>query len=138
MPERTLILVKPDGVHRGLIGAIIGRFEARGLRVAALKMLRFDRELARKHYAEHVEMPFYPPLEDFITSGVCVAMVLEADDAIAMARNMVGATNHLNAAPGTIRGDWAYSGRENLVHASDSLESAAREIPLFFAEEEIL
>jgi len=138
MPERTLVLVKPDGVRRGLIGAIISRFEARGFRVAALKMLQFDRELARKHYAEHVDRSFYPPLEDFITSGPCVAMVLEADDAIDMARNMMGATNHLNAAPGTIRGDWAYSGRENLVHGSDSPESVAREIPLFFAEDEIL
>ena len=114
-----------------------GRFEARGLRLAALKMLRFDRALAQSHYTEHVDKPFYPPLEDFITSGPCVAMVLEADDAIAMARAMMGATNHLNAAPGTIRGDWAYSGRENLVHGLDSPESAAREIPLFFTEEEI-
>ena len=137
MAERTLVLVKPDGVRRRLIGEIIRRFEARGLKIAGLKMLHFDVALARRHYAGHVAKPFYPGLETFITSGPCVALVLEGADVIAMVRSMMGATRHLDAAPGTIRGDFAFSTTENLVHGSDSPASAEREIPLFFREDEL-
>jgi nucleoside-diphosphate kinase len=137
MAERTLVLVKPDGVRRRLIGEIIARFEARGLKIAALKMLRFDKDLAQRHYVDHVSKPFYPGLEAFITSGPCVAMVIEGTDVIAMVRTMMGATSHLATAPGTIRGDFAFSTTENLVHGSDSPASAEREIPLFFDQSEI-
>jgi len=137
MAERTLVLVKPDGVRRHLIGEIVRRFEVRGLKIAGLKMLRFDTALARRHYAEHVERPYFPPLEAFITSGPCVAMVIEGPDAITLVRTMMGTTSHLDAAPGTIRGDFALSTRENLVHGSDSPASAEREIPLFFREDEL-
>jgi nucleoside-diphosphate kinase len=135
--ERTLILVKPDGVRRGLAGEIISRFERKGLRLAALKMLRFDEALASRHYAEHVEKHFFPELRDFIVSGPVVAMVIEGDAAVAVSRAMVGATKFTDAVPGTIRGDFAFSTTENLVHGSDSPASAAREIPIFFNEKEI-
>jgi nucleoside-diphosphate kinase len=137
MVEKTLVLVKPDGVQRGLTGEIINRFERKGLRLVALKMLRFDRALSRRHYADHVEKDFYPPLEDFIVSGPCVAMIIEGPDAIALVRLMMGATSHLGAQAGTIRGDFSTSNRLNLVHGSDCPESAAREIGIFFKNEEI-
>ena len=136
--ERTLILVKPDGVRRGLVGEIVGRFERKGLHVVAMKMLRFDEALARRHYAEHVEKDFFPALLEFITSGPVVAMILEGDDAIALARLMMGATRHTEAAPGTIRGDFAAETTQNLVHGSDSPQRAAIEIGLFFGEDEIV
>ncbi|HUT24766.1 MAG TPA: nucleoside-diphosphate kinase [Sumerlaeia bacterium] len=137
MSERTLVLIKPDAVKRALVGRIISRFEAKGFRIAGMKMLRFDAALSRRHYADHIEKPFYPPLETFITSGPCIALVLEGSDVIAVARSMIGATSHLEAAPGTIRGDFALSTRENLVHGSDGPASAEREIPLFFSDEDL-
>jgi nucleoside-diphosphate kinase len=136
--ERTLILVKPDGVQRGLIGPIITRFEQRGLRLAALKLMQMSEALAARHYAEHEGKPFYPPLIDYITSGPVVAMVWEGPGAIALARTMMGATRPPEAAPGTIRGDFAQETGRNIVHGSDGQESAAREIGLFFSEEELL
>ena len=137
MSERTLVLIKPDAVRRVLVGEIISRFEAKGFRIAGMKMLRFDAALSRRHYADHIEKPFYPPLETFITSGPCVALVLEGSDVIAITRSMIGATSHLDAVPGTIRGDFAFSTTENLVHGSDGPASAEREIPLFFSDEEL-
>src|SRR5688572_26813567 len=130
--QRTLVLLKPDAVRRGLIGAIVRRFEERGLRVVRLELRTIDGDLADRHYAEHVERDFYPPLREFITSGPLVAMVLEGDQAIAVVRALNGATDGRAAAAGTIRGDLSLSNRENLVHASDSAESAAREIAIFF------
>lgn len=137
MKERSLILVKPDGVRRGLVGEIISRFEKKGLSVIALKMLNFDDKLADRHYDIHVKKDFYPPLKKFITSGRCVAMVIEGNDAIALCRALMGATSPLNALPGTIRGDFACSTTENLVHGSDAPERAQYEIGLFFKENEI-
>jgi nucleoside-diphosphate kinase len=130
--ERTLVLIKPDAVRRGLIGEVLGRFERKGLTVVALDQRTIDGETADRHYAEHVERDFYPPLRAFITSGPLVAMVLEGDQAIAVVRGINGATDGRVAAAGTIRGDLSLSNRENLVHASDSAESAAREIAIFF------
>jgi nucleoside-diphosphate kinase len=130
--ERTLVLIKPDAVRRGLIGEVLGRFERKGLTVVALDQRTIDGETADRHYAEHVERDFYPPLRAFITSGPLVAMVLEGDEAIAVIRGINGATDGRVAAAGTIRGDLSLSNRENLVHASDSAESAAREISIFF------
>lgn len=139
MPEeRSLILVKPDGVRRGLIGEIVGRFERKGLRVVAMRMLRFDEALARRHYAEHADKHFFPRLEAFITSGPVVAMVVQGPDAIALARRLMGATDCAEAAPGTIRGDFAHVMPENLVHGSDSPEKAAYEIALFFDDAAIM
>jgi nucleoside-diphosphate kinase len=132
MPERTLILAKPDAYARALSGEIIARFERKGLRPVALSVVTVTRELAERHYAEHAERPFFGELVDFITSGPLVAMVLEGDSAIKAARQVIGATNPLEAAPGSIRGDFATQTGENLVHGSDSPESAAREIELFF------
>ncbi len=137
MPERTLILVKPDGVRRGLIGEIISRFEAKGLRIAGMKMLRFDKDLAARHYSEHVEKDFYPALMEFITSGPVAALAVEGQDVVALTRSMMGATRHTDAAPGTIRGDLAFSTQENLVHGSDSNERAQIELALFFNEDEL-
>lgn len=137
MAERTLIFVKPDGVKRGLVGEIIGRFERKGLRLVGLKMLTVTPELARKHYDEHVEKPFYPELEQFILSGPIAAMVLEGDDVVTMTRAMMGKTKHTEAAPGTIRGDLAFSTTENLVHGSDSPERAKIEIANFFSDDEL-
>jgi nucleoside-diphosphate kinase len=131
--ERTLVFVKPDGVRRGLVGEIVSRFEAKGLRIVTISMRTLDPETADAHYAEHLKKAWYPELRDFITSGPIVAMILEGDQAVEVARMMVGATDARKAAPGTIRGDLANSNRENLVHASDSLESAKREIDIFFA-----
>ena len=126
------MLIKPDAVRRGLIGEVLGRFERKGLSVVALDQRTIDGETADRHYAEHVERDFYPPLRAFITSGPLVAMVLEGDQAIAVIRGINGATDGRVAAPGSIRGDLSLSNRENLVHASDSAESAAREIAIFF------
>jgi nucleoside-diphosphate kinase len=132
--ERTLILVKPDAFARNLSGEIIARFERKGLRLAALKQMTMTTELAEQHYAEHAEKPFFGELTSFITSGPLVAMVLEGDRAIEAARQVIGATDPLKAAPGSIRGDFAIEVGQNMVHGSDAPESAAREVGLFFAE----
>ena len=132
--QRTLILVKPDAFARGLTGEIIARFERKGLRIAALRSLTVERELAERHYAEHAERPFFGELVDFITSGPLVALVLEGHEAIAAARQVIGATNPLEAAPGSIRGDFALQTGENMVHGSDSPASAERETALFFGD----
>lgn len=137
MLERSLVLLKPDCVERRLMGTIISRFESKGLNIVAMKMLRVTPDLAKQHYAEHVEKPFYPSLEEFITSAPIVAMAVEGLEVIRLIRDMLGATNGLNAAPGTIRGDFSSSRQMNLVHASDSPESAARELGLYFSEDEI-
>ena len=136
MLQRSLVLLKPDCVERRLMGQIISRFEAKGLNIVAMKMLRVTPELAKQHYAEHVSKPFYPSLEEFITSAPIVAMAVEGLDVIRLIRDMLGATNGLNAAPGTIRGDFSSSRQMNLVHASDSPESAQRELDLYFSAEE--
>jgi nucleoside-diphosphate kinase len=130
--QRTLLLLKPDAVRRGLVGEILSRFEAKGLTIAALEQRHIPGDLADQHYAEHVERDFYPPLREFVTSGPLVAAVLEGDEAVEVVRALNGATDGRKAAPGTIRGDLSLSNRENLVHGSDSLESAAREIALWF------
>jgi nucleoside-diphosphate kinase len=132
--DRTLILVKPDAFARGLTGEILARFERKGLRIAALKQQTLSRETAQQHYAEHEGKPFFGELVDFITSGPLVAMVLEGHEAVKAARQAIGATNPLEAAPGSIRGDFALEVGENMVHGSDSNESAAREAALFFPE----
>jgi nucleoside-diphosphate kinase len=132
--ERTLILVKPDAFARSLTGEIIARFERKGLRLAALRQLNMDRELAERHYAEHEGKPFFEELVSFITSGPLVAMVLEGESAVVAARQVIGATNPLEAASGSIRGDFAIEVGQNMVHGSDSAESAAREVGLFFPE----
>jgi nucleoside-diphosphate kinase len=130
--QRTLVLLKPDAVRRGLLGSIIGRYEAKGLSVVALQMRDIDTATADRHYAEHVAKDFYPPLRDFVTGGPAVAMVLQGDEAIDVVRAINGATDGRQAAPGSIRGDLSLSNRENLVHGSDSPESAEREIALWF------
>ncbi|MGB2711865.1 MAG: nucleoside-diphosphate kinase [Conexibacter sp.] len=132
--DRTLILVKPDAFARGLTGEIIARFERKGLRIAALEQRTLTREIAEQHYAEHAEKPFFGELVEFITSGPLVAMVLEGHEAVKAARQVIGATNPLEAATGSIRGDFALLVGENMVHGSDSNESAAREAGLFFPE----
>jgi nucleoside-diphosphate kinase len=132
--DRTLILVKPDAFTRGLTGEIIARFERKGLQIVALRHLTVTRELAERHYAEHAERPFFGELVDFITSGPLVAMVLEGHDAVKAARQVIGATNPLEASPGSIRGDFAIEMGTNMVHGSDSPESAAREAALFFGD----
>src|SRR5919199_5044877 len=126
--DRTLILVKPDAFARGLTGEIIARFERKGLRIVALKHMQMDKDLASQHYAEHEGKPFFGELVDFITSGPLVAMVLEGHEAVVAARQVIGATNPLEAAPGSIRGDLALDVQTNLVHGSDSAESAVREV----------
>ena len=132
--DRTLILVKPDAFARNLTGEIIARFERKGLRIAALRHMTMDRQLAERHYAEHDGKPFFEELVSFITSGPLVAMVLEGKDAVKAARQVIGATNPLEAAPGSIRGDFALEVGKNMVHGSDSPESAARESKIFFPE----
>jgi nucleoside-diphosphate kinase len=132
MTERTLVLLKPDTVRRGLVGAVLARFEAKGLRIVTLEQRTVTSQLADRHYAEHVDRDFYPPLREFITSGPLVAMVLEGEAAIDAVRAINGATDGRKAEPGTIRGDWSLSNRENLVHGSDSAQSAEREIALWF------
>jgi nucleoside-diphosphate kinase len=133
--DRTLILVKPDAFARGLTGEIIGRFERKGLRIAALRHLTVDRALAERHYAEHEGKPFFEELVAFITSGPIVAMVLEGDQAVTAARQVIGATNPLEASSGSIRGDFAVAVGQNMVHGADSPESAEREATLFFPEQ---
>ena len=132
--ERTLILVKPDAFARGLTGEVIARFERKGLRIVALRHMVMERELAERHYAEHREKPFFADLVEFITGGPLVAFVLEGYEAIQAARQVIGATNPLDAAPGSIRGDYALEVQTNLVHGSDGPESASREIELFFPD----
>ena len=134
MPDRTLILVKPDAFDRGLTGEIIGRFERKGLKLVALKLLLIDRDLAESHYSEHRGKPFFPDLVEFISRGPLVALVLEGDGAVEAARQVIGATNPIEAAPGSIRGDFATEITFNLVHGSDSPNSAGREVELFFPE----
>ena len=134
MSERTLVLLKPDAVRRGLVGEVLSRFEHKGLTIDALELRTLDGETADLHYAEHVDRDFYPPLRTFITSGPLVALVLSGDQAIEVVRALIGVTDGRKAAPGTIRGDLSLSNRENLVHASDSAESAERELKLFFPE----
>jgi nucleoside-diphosphate kinase len=136
--ERTFIMVKPDGVRLRLVGEVVHRFERRGFALRAMKALRIDRDLAERHYAEHVGKPFFEPLVEFITSGPVVAMVWEGRDAISVARAMLGTTDASQAAPGTIRGDFSLSKEQNVVHGSDGPESAAREIGLFFTEDEVV
>ena len=135
--ERTLVLLKPDCLQRRLMGRMISRFEDKGLNLIALKMMRITPELAKRHYAEHIEKSFYPGLEAFITSGPIVAIVVEGLEAIRVVRELLGATSGLKAAPGTIRGDLSSSRQMNLVHASDGADAAAREVGLYFSAEEI-
>jgi nucleoside-diphosphate kinase len=132
MSDRTLVLCKPDAVERRLVGEIIARFERKGLRIAEMRMMTIDEDLAGRHYAEHVDKPFFKDLVTFITRGPVVAMIVEGPEAPAVVRALMGATNPRQAAPGTIRGDLAVELTENLVHGSDSPESAVREIALFF------
>jgi nucleoside-diphosphate kinase len=136
--ERTYIMVKPDGVQRGLIGEIVGRLERKGLQLIGAKLMRVTPELAAQHYAEHKGKDFYDRLIEFITSGPVFAMVWQGDQAVAAARQLIGKTNGLEAAPGTIRGDYALHTNYNLVHGSDSVASAEREIGIFFDESELL
>jgi nucleoside-diphosphate kinase len=130
--ERTLVLIKPDAVRRGLVGEVLGRFERKGLGLVSMDLRTMDGAMADRHYADHVEKPWYPPLREFMTSGPLVAAILEGDEAITVVRSIVGSTDGRAAAAGTIRGDFSLSNRENLVHASDSPESAVREAALFF------
>ncbi len=132
MSERTLVLIKPDGVARGLVGEVLGRIERKGFRIVALEMRTLTRAIAESHYGEHAGKPFFESLVAFITGGPLVAAVIEGPDAITAWRTMMGATNPVNAAPGTIRGDLATETQNNVTHGSDSPESAAREIALFF------
>jgi len=134
MTSRTLVLVKPDTVARGLVGEVLGRYEAKGLRLVAMDLRTITTEQADAHYVEHVDRDFYPPLRAFVTSGPLVAMVLEGDEAVEVVRAINGATDGRKAAPGSIRGDLSLSNRENLVHGSDSPESAQREIALWFPD----
>jgi nucleoside-diphosphate kinase len=136
--EHTLVIIKPDAVQRGLIGEIIARFERRGLRIAAMKMMQVDEPLARRHYAIHEGKPFFDPLIRYITSSPVVVLVLEGNDVIETVRRTMGATNPSEAAPGTIRADFGLEIGRNLVHGSDGPETAAFEVPLFFAEDELL
>jgi nucleoside-diphosphate kinase len=136
--EQTLVLVKPDGIDRGLAGAIIQRLENKGFQIAAMKMVQIDETLAKQHYQEHLEKSFFPLLLKFITSGPSIAMVLSGKNVIAETRRIVGSTNPQEAIPGTIRGDFGIITTFNLVHASDSQKSSDREIPIFFKPEEIL
>jgi nucleoside-diphosphate kinase len=135
--ERTLVLVKPDGVQRGLVGEITGRLERRGLKLIGLKMMRINRELAARHYAEHQGKPFYDGLLGFITSGPVVAMIWEGREAVTVVRSLMGTTDPLKASPGTIRGDLALDHGMNLIHGSDSVARAQSEIALFFSEAEL-
>ncbi|MED6296401.1 MAG: nucleoside-diphosphate kinase [Chloroflexota bacterium] len=136
--ETTLILVKPDGVQRGLVGEVIGRLERKGLRISGLKMIQASEELANKHYGEHVGKPFFDSLVSFITSSPLIALAVEGESAVEVSRNLMGATNPKEAAPGTIRGDYGLTIGMNIIHGSDSLESAARELAIFFENSEIL
>ncbi len=137
LAERTFVLLKPDAVQRALVGEIVGRFERRGLKVVAMKMLRVTRSLGETYYAEHKGKSFFEPLMSYVTAGPVVAMVLEGDGAIAAVRRMMGKTNSAEAEPGTLRGDLALTIGRNVIHGSDSPESAKREIPLFFKPDEL-
>ncbi|MGI8426177.1 MAG: nucleoside-diphosphate kinase [Actinomycetota bacterium] len=130
----TLVLVKPDGVRRGLIGEVIGRLERKKLKIRELRMLRIDKELAGQHYAEHSERPFFPELIEFITSGDVVAMAVQGEKAVSVVRTLMGETDPKNSPPGTLRGDFGLEIRQNIVHGSDSEESAARELNLYFPD----
>lgn len=132
--EQTFVAIKPDGVQRGLVGEVISRLERRGLKLVAIRLMQVDEDLAGRHYAEHVNRPFFPSLVSFITSGPIVAMIWEADNAVALARQTMGATNPGEAQPGTIRGDLGIDIGRNIVHGSDGPESAVREIGLFFGD----
>ena len=136
--EQTFSMIKPDAVQRNLIGEIIGRFEKKGLKLVALKLLRISKEMAERHYAEHLGKPFFNELVDFITSGPVVAMIWEGKNAVQVVRTMMGKTDPQEALPGTIRGDFGMFTGNNIVHGSDSLESASREINLFFSQDEII
>lgn len=136
--ERTFIAIKPDGVQRGLVGEVIKRFETKGFTLVGLKLMNVPRELAEEHYSVHRERPFFSSLVDFITSSPVVAMVFEGDGVVASARKIIGATNPLTAEPGTIRGDFGVSIGRNLIHGSDALETAQREIALWFKEDELV
>jgi len=136
--QKSLILLKPDAVQRRLCGRILTRIEERGLKLLALKMLKVTPELSQQHYAEHVQKPFYPQLEEFITSGPVLALVVEGPGAVQVVRDMMGKTNGRESAPGTIRGDFGLSRQVNLIHGSDSPESAEREIKIYFRPEEII
>jgi nucleoside-diphosphate kinase len=135
--ERTLFLIKPDAVERGLVGEIVARFERRGFRICGMKLMRVTEQQAAEHYVEHVGKPFYPELVEFITSGPVVAMAIEGLGAVATVRSMMGATNPLDSAPGTIRGDYALDLGRNVVHGSDAPASAARELAIFFTDAEL-
>ena len=134
MTERTLVLIKPDAVRRGLVGEVLSRFERKGLSIDALVLRTMDAALADQHYAEHLDKPFYPPLKEFMTGGPLVAAILSGDQAVEVVRTLVGVTDGRKAVAGTIRGDFSLSNRENLVHASDSPDSAKREIALWFPD----
>ena len=136
--ERTLVIVKPDGVQRGLVGPILSRLEARGLKIVGLKLVQVSQELAARHYAEHESKPFYPGLLKYITSAPVIVACVEGTSAVQMVRNTVGATNPLNAAPGTIRGDYALDIGRNLIHASDAPATAERELALWFSDPELV
>jgi nucleoside-diphosphate kinase len=136
--EKTFLMIKPDGVQRNLIGEIVSRFESKGFHLVGAKFMQISEELAKQHYGEHKERPFFGELVDFITSGPVFAMVWEGENVIATARQMMGATNPKDAAPATIRGDYAMTVGKNIIHGSDSPESAIREIALFFKEEEMI
>ena len=136
--ERTLVLLKPDAVQRALVGEIVSRLERKGLRFAAMKLMRVSEELAHRHYGEHEGKPFFGELVSFITSGPVLAMIVEGENAVALVRSLMGATNPVEASPGTIRGDLGIAIGMNLIHGSDSLESAARETALFFGDGEVL
>lgn len=136
--ERTLVIIKPNAVQRELVGEVISRLEKKGVKIIAMKMMLLNKEIAEKHYAEHIDKSFYEPLIEFITSGPSVVMVVEGESIIQVIRQMFGSTNPMKALPGTIRGDYGMRVRYNVVHASDSLQSAEREINIFFKEEEII
>ncbi|MGI0492128.1 nucleoside-diphosphate kinase [Alkalinema pantanalense CENA528] len=136
--ERTFVAVKPDGVQRGLVSEIIGRFEKKGFKLVGLKLMNVSKELAESHYDVHKERPFFAGLVEFITSGPIVAIVLEGDGVVAAARKIIGATNPLTAEPGTIRGDFGVNIGRNIIHGSDAIETAQREIALWFKEEELV
>ncbi len=137
MKERTLLLIKPDAIERGFVGEIIARFERKGFKIAGMKMLQMGRELAREHYSHLVSKPFYPDLEKFVTSHPLVAVVIEGKEAVEVARLIVGPTNASKAPGGTVRGDFSNSTSRNVIHASDSKETAAKEVPRFFKESEL-
>tara|TARA_Y100000590_G_scaffold371958_1_gene434635 strand:+ start:3975 stop:4427 length:453 start_codon:yes stop_codon:yes gene_type:complete len=135
--DKTLALIKPDGVQRGLSGQIISKIEAKGLKIVGVKMIQMDSELAKSHYADHVEKPFFPTLMEFITSGPIIALALEGPNCVQALRNLMGATNPIEATPGSIRGDLGLSVGNNLIHGSDSKESATKELNIFFKENEL-